>query len=133
MSNSENSPDDLWKQYDVHVDLYKHYLKLVIEMNVFYYAITGAIVSYYFAHRIEEPEIRFSLMLPIAMSAFLAFFFLYGIIKNHESRKEMYRIGAALKLKVVPEFGVLSGLLGIFAILMISVAIGLGALLFKCG
>jgi len=40
----------LWKQYEISVDLYKHYLKLAIEINVFYYAITGAIVSYYFAH-----------------------------------------------------------------------------------
>jgi|GEM_PF-4395242 len=39
------SKEDLWKQYEISVDLYKHYLKLTIEINVFYYAITGAIVN----------------------------------------------------------------------------------------
>ena len=68
------SKDDLWKQYEISVDLYKHYLKLTIEINVFYYAITGAIVSYYFAHRAEAPDIRFALMLPILMSVLLALF-----------------------------------------------------------
>jgi hypothetical protein len=43
--------EDLWKQYEVHVDLYKHYLKLSVEVNVFYYAITGALLSYFFAHQ----------------------------------------------------------------------------------
>lgn len=126
------SKDDLWKQYEISVDLYKHYLKLVIEMNVFYYAITGAIVSYYFAHRTEEPEIRFALMLPILMSVLLAGFFIYGSIMNRYSRDEMFRIRDALGLRVAPEFAVLGWLLIIFAALMGLVALSLGAILFGC-
>ena len=126
------SRDDLWKQYEISVDLYKHYLKLAIEINVFYYAITGAIVSYYFAHRTAEPEIRFALALPILMSILLAAFFIYGSIMNRYSREEMFRIRDALGLRVAPEFAVLSWILIIFAALMGLVAISLGALLLGC-
>ena len=129
MNTPAVSRDDLWKQYEINVDLYKHYLKLAIEMNVFYYAITGAIVSYYFAHRVEQPAIRFALGLPMLMSVFLAVFFIYGCIMNRFSRQEMFRIRDALGLCVAPEFAVLSWLLGIFAVLMGLVAISLGALL----
>ena len=126
------SKDDLWKQYEISVDLYKHYLKLAIEINVFYYAITGAIVSYYFAHRMEAPEIRFALMLPILMSVLLALFFIYGSIMNRYSRDEMFRVRDALGLRVAPEFAVLGWLLVVFAALMVLVALSLGAILFGC-
>lgn len=132
MNTPAVSREDLWKQYEISVDLYKHYLKLVIEMNVFYYAITGAIVSYYFAHRTEEPEIRFALVLPILMSLLLAGFFIYGSIMNRFSRVDMFRIRDALGLRVAPEFAVLSWLLVIFAALMGLVAISLGVLLLGC-
>jgi len=45
--------DTLWKQYELHVSLYKEYLKLLLEFNVFYYAATGALLSYFFS----KPEI----------------------------------------------------------------------------
>ena len=42
---SEPTKDLLWKQYELHVGLYKHYLELALKFNVFYYAATGAILS----------------------------------------------------------------------------------------
>lgn len=132
MNSLALSKDDLWKQYEISVDLYKNYLKLAIEINVFYYAITGAIVSYYFAHHMESPEIRFALLLPILMSVLLALFFIYGSIMNRHSRDEMFRVRDALGLRVAPEFAVLSWLLIVFAALMMLVALSLGAILFGC-
>lgn len=132
MNALELSKDDLWKQYEISVDLYKHYLKLAIEINVFYYAITGAIVSYYFAHRMEAPEIRFALMLPILMSVLLTLFFVYGSIMNRYSRDEVFRVRDALGLRVAPELAVLGWLLIVFAALMALVALSLGAILFGC-
>ena len=126
------SKEDLWKQYEISVDLYKHYLKLTIEINVFYYAITVAIVSYYFAHRVEAPDTRFALALPILMSILLAIFFIYGCAINRYSRDEMSRIRNALQLFIIPEFAVLDWLLIIFAVLMVLVAMSLGAILMGC-
>ena len=123
--------EDLWKQYEVHVDLYKHYLKLSVEVNVFYYAITGALLSYYFAHR-SEGSIRFALVLPLLMSVMLGGLFIYGAILNRVSRTEVFRVRDALGLQVAPDFAVLGWFLAICAVLMLAVAIGLAALLVGC-
>ncbi|MDT7540818.1 MAG: hypothetical protein QOE33_722 [Acidobacteriota bacterium] len=61
----------LWKQYQMSIDLYKHYLELVIKFNVFYYAITGAFLSYYFSH-LGSDLVKWSLIFPIIMSTFSA-------------------------------------------------------------
>ena len=67
--------DLVWKQYEIHVDLYKHYLDLVIKFNAFYYAITGAFLSYYFSH-INDGLVRWSLVFPIVMGFFFSALFL---------------------------------------------------------
>jgi hypothetical protein len=67
--------DLVWKQYQIHVDLYKHYLDLVIKFNAFYYAITGAFLSYYFSH-INDSLVRWSLVFPIVMGFFFSVLFL---------------------------------------------------------
>jgi len=97
------SRNDLWKQYEIQVDLYKHYLKLAVEINVFYYAITGGILSYYLTHK-SDGHIRFALVLPILMAFSFTMLFVVGGIPNKASRKEMFDIREALGLKVAPEF-----------------------------
>jgi hypothetical protein len=42
--------ETLWQQYALHVDLYKFYLDLALKTNALFYGITGAILTYYFAH-----------------------------------------------------------------------------------
>jgi len=75
--NSEPDRDLLWKQYELHVGLYKHYLELVLKFNVFYYAATGAILSYFFS-KTDVPLIKYSLLFPIIMSLGFAILFIYG-------------------------------------------------------
>lgn len=125
------SRDDLWEQYKISVDLYKHYLKLTIELNVFYYAITGAIISYYATH-VAEAAVRYTLLLPIAMSVLFAALFIRGAFLNMISRQELFSIRNALGLQVVPELAVLSWLLWICAVLMLIVAVMLTALILGC-
>ena len=126
-SNEPLSHEDLWKQYEIQIDLYKHYLKLTIEINVLYYAITGALLSYYFAHR-SEVSIRFALVLPFLMSVMLGVLFIYGAVLNRVSRTDVFKLRDALGLQVAPEFAVLGWFLVICAVLMLTVAIGLAAL-----
>ena len=114
----------LWRQYAMNIDLYKHYLKLSLEFNVFYYAITGAIFSYYFAHQDSE-YVKYSLVLPLLMSILFACVFMYGATLMQNSRNEVFEIRDALGLRVAPELRVMSVLLGVFAILMGAVAIGI--------
>jgi hypothetical protein len=62
----------LWRQYQLNIDLYKGYLELIVKINVFYYAITGAILSFFFSN--QNHLTKFSLLLPLFMSIALEFF-----------------------------------------------------------
>jgi len=56
-------------------------------------------------------------------------FFIYGAVLHVESRREMFRVRDQLGLMVAPEFLVLIVFLAIFALLKITVAVGLGFLM----
>jgi hypothetical protein len=113
----------LWRQYQLNVDLYKEYLDLVVRMNVFYYAVTGAILSFYFAH--QNDLTKLSLLLPLLMSVALGIFFVIGAWLARVPREETFKIRDALGLMAAPELGVLILLLWIFAVSMFVVAGGL--------
>lgn len=112
----------LFEHYKIHIDLYKHYLELLIKFNLFYYAITGAILSFYFANK-TIIYIQFTLSFPLIMSIIFSWFFIYASRKAKYSRQEIIDIARALELKVFPELNVLVVLLKLFALLFILVSI----------
>lgn len=114
----------LWKQYQLNVDLYRSYLELVLKVNLFYYAITGAIVSFYFAHA-SDPLVRFALVLPLVMSAAFSGFFIFGAILSRHTRTEIFKIRDALGFHTAPEVQVLIVFLWIFAVIFAFVAAAL--------
>lgn len=118
----------LWRQYQLSVELYKGYLDLVVKMNVFYYAVTGAILSFYFVNQNELTEM--SLLLPLAMSLAFGLFFLLSANLARVSRDELFEIRDKLGFSAAPEIGVLILLLWIFATLMLLVAGGLTWLMY---
>lgn len=60
--------DLLWKRYELSVSNYTKYLDFVLRLNLFYYGITGAIVSFYFSKSSNNEIIEYSLLLPIIFS-----------------------------------------------------------------
>jgi hypothetical protein len=114
----------LWKQYQLNIELYRTYLDLALKLNLFYYAITGAIVSFYFAHP-EDPLIKFSLVLPTVMSAAFSAFFTYGAILSRNTRTEIFRIRDHFGFETAPEVMVLIVFLSIFAVIFFVVALAL--------
>jgi hypothetical protein len=113
----------LWRQYSQNVDLYKFYMELAIKFNAFYYAITGAIFSFYFANS-AIPNIKYSLTLPLVMSVGFTAAFVYGAIIMRVLRDEVFAIRDSLKLIAAPDIGVLSIFLYIFSLVFSVVAIG---------
>lgn len=122
----------LWRQYSTAIELFKHYLKLAVEFNVFYYGITGGVVSYYFAHE-QETFMRNALLLPFVMSVLFGLFFVYGAHLMGRLRREVFTIRDALRLNTAPDLAVLSIFLVISAVLMFSVAIGLASIMWCHG
>jgi hypothetical protein len=130
---SEPQRDLLWQHYEMLVDLYKHYLDVALKFNAFYYFITGAILSYYFAESSRNPMMRWSLLFPIFMSVAFALFFFYAATLHSNARKEVARVAQILGLQVWPDVGVLNKVLVIFAVLYLLVASGIGYLFYATG
>jgi hypothetical protein len=66
--------ETLYKQQDVLLELYKHHLKVLLEANVFIYAVTGAISSFVLTHS-TLPNVRWILWLPAIVCILFAVFF----------------------------------------------------------
>jgi hypothetical protein len=116
----EPSPEVLWKQYELHVGLYKEYLDLLLKFNAFYYAATGGILSYYFS-KPEIPWMKFSLLFPVLMSFAFSILFFYGASQSEYTRQELFSIRDKLGLDTAPEYAVLKLFLMLSAILMLAV------------
>jgi hypothetical protein len=102
---------------------------MVIKFNVFYYAVTGAILSFYFS-KTEVSLIRYSLLFPILLSVSFGGFFLYGSTLLEVVRQEVFNIRDKLELDTAPEMKVLTILLRISATLFFFVAACLLVLFF---
>ena len=120
----------LWKQYELHVKLYKHYLSLVLKFNIFYYAVTGAVLSFYFTNSVDVGVSRYWLLaFPILMSLGYAVFFFWAASRVQYSRLDVMAIVNALGLRVFPEMHILTCLLILSGILFTTVALGLLAII----
>jgi len=103
------NPDNfLWKQYIVYVDLFKFYVDIAWKSTTWYYAITGAILAYYFNNADPaNPYLQYALLLPIVLSvAFCAIYFL-GAAQTKDLERRMDRICGNLELTGRPHVNVL--------------------------
>jgi hypothetical protein len=125
----ETTPDKatLWNQYSLYVDLYKFYMDLFVKINLFYYGIRGAILSFYFAHP-NTPHVALALGLPIAMSVVLAGIFFYGASLMPILRRDLFVLRDKLGLSAAPDLGILTIVLRAFGSLLLVVA---GVLIFS--
>jgi len=124
--------DILWKQYSLYIDLYRYYMDLSIKVNLFYYGITGAILSFYFTHT-NTPLVKLSLCLPILMSLVFSGIFFYGANLMPILSQDVFDIRDQLGLATAPDIGILTIVLRAFACLLLVVAISLGVLIWTAG
>jgi len=120
--------DKLWKQYDQHIATYKFHLEMLIKLMTMFFAVTGAMVSFYFT-KTEIPTAKFSLYLPLIMSLGLFAFFAVGAYLSTITRQDVFDLRDKLELEVSPELGVLTLLLIIFSIITLISFVGLGYIL----
>ena len=129
MSQNQSDRDLLWKQYSLHVDLYKFYIDATIKVNAFHYAITGAILSFYFT-RTDIALAKWSLVLPLVLSLGLGGLFIYGAGLLEVTREDVFNLRDKLGLEVSPEFKVLGVLLWILASVQLMTALAILCFLF---
>tara|TARA_R110001599_G_scaffold353550_1_gene593746 strand:- start:1343 stop:1726 length:384 start_codon:yes stop_codon:yes gene_type:complete len=111
-----------WKDYEMSIALHKTYLEFAIKLNLFHYAITGAILSFHFAK--ESPTVSIlGLFLPMFLSFSLGCFFLYGTKLAMTLRGNIKKRAEIIGLHVYPEGVVLVIICGIFGVAMLTVGL----------
>ena len=124
MENSEK----LWKQYEQHITTYKFYLEILVKLMTMFFAVSGAMLSFYFT-KTDINSAKLALYLPLIMSIGLFLFFIIGVFLSTATRNDVFSLRDQLGLEVSPELGVLTLLLGIFTVITLVCAIGLGYVL----
>ena len=63
------SPDELlWRQYSLHYDVYKFHLDACLKYTSLVFAITGALLGYYFKELQGQPHARWALFPAVVMN-----------------------------------------------------------------
>ena len=119
------TPENLWKQYEQHIVTYKFYLELVVKIMTMFFAVSGAMLSFYFTKTDVEPA-KLALYLPLLMSFGLCVFFSIGAYLSLVTREDVFNLRDELGFDVSPELGVLTLLLIIFSLITLSCCLGLG-------
>lgn len=124
--------EDLCKERDVILDLYKHHLQLLLNANVFIYAVTGALLSFVSTH-LDVAFIRCVLVFPILFCVAFAAFFLLARRDINNSQEELKTISVALSANTYPRIDALPlGLLvSAIALIIVAALIVAGALYIK--
>lgn len=89
--------EKLWREYQMSVDLYKFYIDMVIKMLVWYYAVTGGIISFHLT-RTAPSFARWALVLPLIVSVALAALFVWGARRWQPVRNNAVALSELLKL-----------------------------------
>lgn len=106
-------PSTPWKDFELSVELHKFYVDFAVKLSLFYYAVTGGILSFHFSK--ESPAVSvLALLLPILLSLALGIFFLFAARLGMNLRANIKDRARELELKVYPEGVVLVSLCSIF-------------------
>ena len=114
MSDEPTDRELLWRQYELHVGLYKFYLETIIKFNLFFYLITGGILTFYFANP-NDQLVKYSLVFPALLSFAFSAVAIYAAKLMGVVRLDIFRIRDSLKLNTAPDVNVLAVLLRVFA------------------
>lgn len=111
-----NGPIDknmLWAEYELHIDLYKHYMTIVATFVGLYYTVTGVFLGYYFKNidTLENDIIRWAIVFPILMSGFFSYVFFHAFKTFKDVEVEIENISDTFGYKR-PEVRILTQILG---------------------
>jgi len=161
MGDNEDSKNDVvhdfkFKEFEMRVDSYRYYLTIALQVNVFFYFTTGAVLGFYLTGSKEQPannflefllsssgtkaqppnnHLEYFLLLPILIGAVLGGIFLYAARLQKRAADTIETIrGELIKKKIdireIPDLDLLYILLRIFGWIFFLVGLGLIAVPF---
>jgi hypothetical protein len=78
-----------WNRYITHIDLYKFIFELMTKLNIFFYGITGAILSFYLSKAANGTDLEYVLLLPIFFGLGISALAIYGDITLKHSKADI--------------------------------------------
>lgn len=123
-TSTENSHHSKLEEYKILVDIFKGYLDTALTGNIWFYALTGAIVANFLSYRTDRPYLKYSLIIPFLLSGALALMSGRGI-GQAKSLVSANEISSSLGVKGIPPVDILVGFLWITLGLNLLVCIGL--------
>ena len=120
-----DSDNLLWKQYNTYVDIFKFYVNITWQVITWFYAITGAILVYYFDHVKDNSYLRYALVLPAILSFGFFQVFSFGAQQNKDLVRWLNYIRAQLSLPGRPHIEVLDKFLESSSQLFLLVSLSL--------
>jgi hypothetical protein len=116
----------LWKQYLVYVDLFKLYVDSAWRPCVWFYAITGVLLSFYVDHESSDQSyLPYALLLPILFSIGFCFVYFRGAKQVEDLRVKLDYIQEHLGLPGRPHVEFLSDFLRLAGVLFGLVGVAL--------
>jgi len=120
-----DSDNLLWKQYNSYVDIFKFYVNVTWQVITWFYAITGAILVYYFDHAKDNSYLRYALVLPAILSFGFYQIFTFGAKQNKDFVRWLNYIRAQLSLPGRLHVEILGRFLELSGKLFLLISLGL--------
>src|SRR3990172_8946355 len=117
----------LLHQYETIIGLYKHHIDSIIKINIFIYAVTGAILSFYFSQPCTG-IIKYSLIFPSLMNLGYSLFFFVSSNYIQPWDTDIKAITSRLGLISYPDVMTLKRMLRLSAILFVLISLGIALL-----
>jgi hypothetical protein len=69
-----------WQELTIRIEHYKYYLNMALQVNVFFYLVTGGVLGFYLKDpdKSAKPPMEFVLLLPILIGSIFGGVFIYG-------------------------------------------------------
>lgn len=122
----------LWKRYELNVNTYLKYLDFVLKINLFYYGITGALLSFYFAKSGNNSVIEYSLVLPIIFSLGIIALCIFASKALRFSKEDIEWLAEQLDFNYLIRIDALIYLVYATAMFSLITSLGLGYILASC-
>lgn len=97
----DDTKELLWRALEGSVKAHIAYLRLALEVNLFFYAIAGGIASFVLSH--DKPWMKWALLFPAVLAILLTIMFVMAAVQAHYMRLMMYGLSAQLGFNSHPE------------------------------
>jgi hypothetical protein len=107
-----------WNRYALHIDLYKFYFDLIIKINIFYYGITGAILSFYLSKEANNTQLEYILFLPIIFGLSIIALCIFGDRSLLYSKADIANLAHDMEFNIVVDTSALNYIMRASAVIV---------------